>query len=105
DSYEQAVIEGTMELGRKGFFLNLQSDFPREGEIVGFHWHFKNSIHLPEKLSGYGKVIWVRKKSDKNKQPGIGVLIQHVDSSGLQLFVDWLVKKNFIAVIPNGLKE
>ncbi|MCB9026629.1 MAG: response regulator [Bdellovibrionaceae bacterium] len=103
ETLDAAINSGKIQFGRRGFFVPIKKKFPEKGQIVSFD--FENKLASPSpKITGYGKVLWVREKSSKDADSGVGIMIQHIADNSLSSFIQWLEVKKYKSLVPFGRK-
>ncbi|MCB0391339.1 MAG: response regulator [Bdellovibrionales bacterium] len=93
-----------VQFGRRGVFIRMNIDFPKVGQIIKFIIDIED-VKPVSQIIGWGSVMWVRERAQVEKEPGVGVLIQQIDNEALNPFVDWILGKKFISLIPLGTKK
>jgi len=99
-SFDLAQTINIISFGRGGFFFPLAQDFPKEGDSCEFKFCAEDLLLT---VRGHGKVRWVRRQKENERQSGVGVEIKYIDPIGRGEFCNWLEsKKNLLSYIPRG---
>lgn len=99
DSLDPEKNKMQMKMGRGGFFVALDKQFPEVENIVTFEIKVKDSKPFAN-LRGQGRVRWVRTEEEDGKPSGAGIEFEYLEEDCRKLFIDWLIKQNFTAYIP-----
>ncbi len=89
-----------VRMGRGGFFVELNMQFPNEGDLVSFDFTIKDGVPI-SRLQGQGRVRWVRTDADGGVSRGAGVEVEYIDENCRKKFIDWLIKQNLVSFIPH----
>ncbi len=101
-SLEQAVDNGSLQFGRRGFFMRTSADSQYSvGEVVCIDLKHKGT----SELKSYGTIVWAREEDTGTEDAGIGVKIQYVEDGSRDSFIEWINAKEFRAIIPFGIKK
>lgn len=94
----------SLHLGRGGFFVSRDCDFPEAEDVVEFAIHVEED-ELCRRISGRGIVRWIRSKADGDKglASGFGVEIKYLEDMGRDLFIEWVEKNKPVPFIPHTI--
>jgi CheY-like chemotaxis protein len=100
--FDEAKKQKKLLLGRGGFFVAKDSDFPKVGEVVVFRFTFSSDKALPE-VAGIGIVRWTRSQKIQQFSAGIGVEIISLSEGCRKQVVELVEAQSENAVfIPRG---
>ncbi|MCB0355436.1 MAG: response regulator [Bdellovibrionales bacterium] len=87
------------KMGRGGFFTVLTRQIPEVDDLVSFEIKIKDNKPIAN-LRGQGRVRWVRSEEVDGMTPGAGIEIEYIEDSCRKIFIDWLIRQDFVAYIP-----
>ena len=97
--YQAAVRARTLNIGRGGMFLQLDSPLPKVNQCIAFHISFEDSKHSP--LSGKAICRWVRNTASGDDLPkGIGVEFLDVDEETSRRLLNLMSESRTTTFIP-----
>ncbi len=99
--FHEAVAQGSIELGREGFFLKGEAFGLEPGAATGFAIRFADGAAL----EGTGKVIWNRDKVHSVYAAGCGILIESLVPGALATFEEGLGAGFVKSVVPLGIPK
>jgi len=97
ESIEEAEKKDFFSMGRGGFFLHLDKNFPKQEDLVRFSFSFHQGI--VKSLVGVGRVLWTRESVLDGLITGVGVeflFIEALQSTGVLAYINTLKPKAFI---------
>ena len=89
-SYDSAILNHELSLGRGGMFVATDKSALIEGSVVNFEIKFNEG--KPENIQGTGVVRWVRQVGSGSAQPGLGLEFLFLEDKS----------KNFVLNDGNG---
>ena len=99
-SYEDAREKRQLSFGRGGFFVSIDDEKIKPGELIDFDFKFSDE-ECPA-LTGRGQVKWVHEKEENGLPKGIGVEIMNLGPECIDYFIEWLGKNKFKSYIPQS---
>ncbi|WP_161597559.1 response regulator [Fluviispira multicolorata] len=86
-------------VGRGGIFLQIEDYEFELDEIVSFDLNFSSGPIAF--LKGNGRVVW-KIEEDYGVPSKHGIFFEYLEPKTSEIFLNYLAKKDFVAVIPNG---
>ncbi len=99
---EQAVKGKVLTIGRGGFFVAIQSNFPEINSEIKFKIKFSEGS--PPNIKGSGVVRWVRNQPHEKYLMGCGIEFQYLDGDSKAEVVNFINNIKTKSFIPNGQK-
>jgi CheY-like chemotaxis protein len=91
-SFAEMAGSGRLKLGRGGFFLRIDPELNRSGDIV--------DLEFPDHSAIRAIVRWVRSDAQDNPHPGLGLeflqISPQIQTTLLKLFPNWELEKSYI---------